>query len=291
MGSGTRKQGSPDFLFLGTIRHAGQRGEYELKGCNQWKDGLVMKKVLAVSVLLIIGFVLGVSWKEMAVHAAGGGIPAGNGDVNGDGSIDISDAVYLLSSLFLGGKEPVQIECPPPGGKGLPATGQTRCYDSVGNVIDCASTDFPRQDGAYQAGCPSEERFLDNGDGTVTDKCTGLIWQKETADIDEDGAIGDGDLLNWQDALKYCESLDLADHRNWRLPNMRELQSIIDYGRINPAIDPIFGTALDWYWSSTSYVDSSVYAWGVRFNSGHVGDSGHDGKVLRYYVRAVRSGL
>jgi hypothetical protein len=115
--------------------------------------------------------------RELTAHAVGrgGGNPIGNGDVNGDGTIDISDAIYLLESLFLGGEAPVPIECPPPVVKGLPATGQTKCYDSAGNEIDCTSADFPGQDGFYQAGCPSEGRFVDNDDGTVTDKCTGLM--------------------------------------------------------------------------------------------------------------------
>jgi hypothetical protein len=58
-------------------------------------------------------------------HAAG---PVGNGDVNADGRIDVSDAVYLQSNLFLGGPALKPIECPPPTG-GLPATGQSKCYD------------------------------------------------------------------------------------------------------------------------------------------------------------------
>ena len=68
--------------------------------------------------------------------------PCDNGDVNADGRLDISDAVHLLNHLFLGGPAPVPIECPPvpclP-----PATGQTLCYDAVGNVIDCDNDDCP----------------------------------------------------------------------------------------------------------------------------------------------------
>ena len=72
-------------------------------------------------------------------------------------------------------------------GSSLPATGQTTCYDTEGNVINCGSAEWPGQDGFYQAGCPSAGRFVDNGDGTVTDSCTGLVWQKDTADVNGDG--------------------------------------------------------------------------------------------------------
>jgi hypothetical protein len=263
-------------------------------------EEVTMKKILAVSVLLNAALVVGVSRKELTAHAAGGGgVPVGNGDVNGDGTIDISDAVYLLTNLFLGGDAPVAIECPAPAGKGLPATGQTKCY-STGGEIACDSADYPGQDGFYKAGCPSEGRFVvndggtpaDMSDDTVTDTCTGLMWQKDTADVDGNGLIGNEDRLNWQGALKYCDSLSFAGHDDWRLPNVRELQSIVDYGRFDLAIDPVFGALSDWYWSSSSY-DSPWNAWVVLFNGGWVGVGRQDvisGKDDQYYFRAVRSG-
>ena len=102
------------------------------------------------------------------------------------------------------------------------------------------------------------ERFSDNGDGTVTDQATGLMWMQQ------DSGAG----MNWQDALAWAESLELAGHDDWRLPDAKELQSILDYTRCpdttgSAAIDPVFSCtpitnefpALDypWYWTGTTH--------------------------------------
>jgi hypothetical protein len=206
--------------------------------------------------------------------------------VNGDGMLNIADPVYLCRFLFSDGPALVPIVCPPTG---LPATGQTQCYAAMfpAEEIGCASANFPGQDGHYQAGCPKEGRFVDNKDGTVTDACTGLMWQKDTADVNGDGSIGNGDRLNWQEALKYCDSLDFAAHGDWRLPNVRELLSIVDYGRANPAIDPVFGVFSDRYLSSTSDTVGPDQAWSVSFGEGYVFD---DDKILGFgFIRAARN--
>src|SRR4030095_9358518 len=168
--------------------------------------------------------------------------------------------------LFYGGPEPKAIVCPPAAGKGLPSTGQTKCFDHSGAEIPCDNENCPGQDGRYLRGCPADGGFGDNGDETVTDNCTGLMWQKDTADTSPD----DGGAVRWCDALAYCENLSFGGHDDWRLPNIRELQSLVDYGRFNPAIDPVFGTLSprDVYWSSTSIAVNPSHAWHVRFYSG-----------------------
>ena len=131
---------------------------------------------------------------------------------------------------------------------------------------------------------------MDNGDGTVTDTCTGLMWQKDTADVNGSGAIEidpfPGDRLSWQEGLKYCQSLDLGGHDDWRLPNVRELQSLVDYGRALPCIDPAFGALSLCYWSSSTYVDIPGDAWILNFFSGNVD---YLGKTYSYFIRAVRN--
>ena len=203
-------------------------------------------------------------------------------DSNGDGSVDISDAVHLLAWLFSGGPPPQVCRGDGPGGgmRALPDTGQATCYDADDAIVDCASDSCAGQDGFYATGCSNVGRFVDNGDGTVTDNCTGLMWQADTGN-DERG-------LNWCSALAYCEGLELGDHSDWRLPNVRELQSIVDYGRVDPSIDPAFDAVSSLYWTSTSLADGPGLAWDVSFLDGLTswGDSGS----RIHLVRAVRGG-
>jgi hypothetical protein len=79
--------------------------------------------------------------------------------------------------------------------------------------------------------------FIDNSDGTVLDSRTGLMWEQKT----DDGGVRDKDnTYTWKDALAYCENLTLGGHDDWRLPTIKELSSLVDLSRYNPAIDPVF---------------------------------------------------
>ena len=104
--------------------------------------------------------------------------------------------------------------------------------------------------------------FQDNGDGTVTDKSTGLMWQK----------ADNGTAISWADALGYAEGLELDGYSDWRLPNAKELQSIVDYTRSpattnSAAIDPIFQCTqitdeggnpnYGFYWTGTTHVSAN----------------------------------
>lgn len=104
--------------------------------------------------------------------------------------------------------------------------------------------------------------FSDTGNGAIFDQATGLTWQK----------IDSGKGMIWEDALRYCEDLNLAGKSDWRLPDAKELQSIVDYTRSpnttdSPALDPIFqSTSItnevgqkDWpfYWTSTTHLNQT----------------------------------
>jgi len=236
---------------------------------------------------LLLGFCL---WRGSYTALAGQAAEncaAQNGDVNADGQINLTDAVTILGHLFLGSPTELLPLCAPsPTTSGLPDTGQVLCYDDAGKEITCNSASCPGQDGASATGCPSEGRFTDNGDGTVTDNCTGLMWQKDSADVNADGQLTDQDHVRWCQALAYCENLSFAGHDDWRLPNVRELESIVDYGGRIMAIDPVFGALSMPYWSSTSSAALPDDAWAVFFVVGSVNGYGKEGD---HHVRAVRN--
>jgi hypothetical protein len=157
----------------------------------------------------------------------------------------------------------------------LPDTGQTECYDNNGNVLDCGGT-FYGEDAQWIGAQPA---YQDNGDGTVTDLNTGLMWQ-------QDG----GNFGTWQDARNICIAQTLGGYNDWRVPGRRELVSIVNYGRLDPAIntDLFPATASLSYWSNTEIVAlrlNPYYVWVVNFASGVVIPTERN---VKHYVRCVR---
>ena len=120
--------------------------------------------------------------------------------------------------------------------------------------------------------------FTGNLDGTVTDNATCLMWQRED----------DNQARNWESALAYCEDLNLGGHSDWRLPDVKEIRSIVDNMRYDPAIDPTAfpGTKIAGYWSSSTNASVNAFAWVVHFEDGGVYSAGL--KTSIYYVRCVR---
>jgi len=147
----------------------------------------------------------------------------------------------------------------------LPDTGQTTSYTTTWG-----------EDSDYTINPPS---YTDNGDGTVTDNVTSLMWQQED----------DNTTRIWDDANTYCNDLTLADYYDWRLPSAYELMSIVNCDTYSPSIDTTYfpGTSASCYWSSTTYAGNSSYAWSVAFFSGTVY---YSVKTNNDYVRCVRAG-
>ncbi|GAB3755023.1 Lcl C-terminal domain-containing protein [Lysobacter olei] len=133
---------------------------------------------------------------------------------------------------------------------------------------------------AVQAAVSAPARFIDNGDGTVTDTALNLMWSKATLTEEE---------VNHEQAGKVCAELALAGHSDWRLPTIEELFALADHTKYDPAIGTeVFpDTKSDWYWSSTIHASASSCAWFVYFGYG-LADSSHRG-YLSAFVRAVRS--
>ncbi|MBF0452961.1 MAG: DUF1566 domain-containing protein [Candidatus Magnetomorum sp.] len=125
----------------------------------------------------------------------------------------------------------------------------------------------------------AEDRFKMNPDGTITDNCTGFMWQSQVSETS----------MSWADALSWCEHLNHAGYTDWRLPNAKELLSISDYLHYSPAVNPDFfsNTVSSFYWTSSSYARYPTFAWAVYFRNAGVT---YKFKSKKYPVRAVRGG-
>jgi hypothetical protein len=187
--------------------------------------------------------------------------------------------------------------CTPFSSEQFPATGQTTCWNSSGTVVSCAGTGH---DGDTLGGTALS--YTDNGDGTITDNNTKLVWEK----LADDGSIHDRDIqYSWDNAVAVhvggLNTASFAGYTDWRVPNVKELLSIVDYENVGPAVSTAFNTgctpgctvlscsctAAFNYWSSTTYVITPGNAWFVNFHSG-LPNAG--GKPFSNHVRAVRGG-
>lgn len=170
----------------------------------------------------------------------------------------------------------------------LPKTGQKTCYDEAGAGIPCEGT---RQDGDLQTGLQGPvPRFTDNGDGTVTDNLTGLIWLKNAKCFA---------VQNWTDALNSPKSLqsgmcgltDASVAGDWRLPDIHELDSLVDISNTAPALPtghPFQNVQSTGYWSSTTNVFHPLRARYVYLPNGAI--NGADKVTDLHYTWPVRGG-
>ncbi|MEB2283570.1 MAG: hypothetical protein B6D46_14980 [Polyangiaceae bacterium UTPRO1] len=216
----------------------------------------------------------------------------GSGTVAGDtdlvpGNIKSGVEIFGVTGVFTGGT-----------GGGLLNTGQTTSYG--------AGSDGDLQKGTVRS-------YADNGDGTITDNVTGLMWEKKS----DDDSIHDKDnIYTWGVELspytmdgtivtEFLAALNsgggFAGHTDWRIPNRFELESLLDLENVVPSVDPAFNTGCmggctvttcsctqsSYYWSSTTSQSSPDSAWEVDFSAGYMDASG---KSNYDYVRAVRGG-
>lgn len=224
-----------------------------------------------------------------AEQQAGGACPTEGDAAAIEGLVDAcaSDVAAALSGLS-GGSPPA------PCGQ-FPASGQTTVHRAG-------------DDGAIQAGATLS--YTDNGDGTITDNNTGLEWEKKS----DDEAFNDNDnttfphdkdnAYTWNNAFAVhvagLNTANFAGFNDWRLPNVKELQSIVNYEVFNPSVSTAFNTtcagatvltgsctAASGYWSSTTFANGPGLAWGVNFFDGFL-DGVDEFDNLR--VRAVRGG-
>lgn len=188
---------------------------------------------------------------------------------------DTDDSVGLVEDNFL-----------------LNSSGQVTTYDNDGNVVTGLTEGDALfgQDANYLSG--STMSFIDLGDGTVLDLNTGLMWQQ----------VPINQNFTWQEAVDHCESLELAGYDDWRIPSLKELFSISNFGLSWPYLDTdLFELASgqitkdEQYWSSNFYVGTTEVggtesAFGVNHVTGHIKaySATATGAVGGKYVRAVR---
>ncbi|MFN5209964.1 MAG: DUF1566 domain-containing protein [Bacteroidota bacterium] len=150
----------------------------------------------------------------------------------------------------------------------LPDTGQTNSY-----------TNTPGEDSDFLIHVPG---YIDNGDGTLTDTITGLMWQK-----------GDGGEMRYASALVYCDTLTLGGYNDWRLPKPHEAFSLMNLQNVNPALNQIFiNTTAEYWYTSVLQANDTGKIWATNAGGG-IGNHPKTetisaGGIKKFHPRAVR---
>ncbi len=152
-------------------------------------------------------------------------------------------------------------------------------YCSAANEVKIFDIDEKLKVLAVKGASLTTGRFLKSTNGTVTDETSGLMFQAD-----------EQEPMTWKQALKYCQGLQLGGFTDWRLPNIKELLSIVVFRDKLPLVNSRFfpGARAGAYWSSTTCEDAPYMAWVVDFSNGKPYRGGF--KNRRYFVRAVRGG-
>jgi hypothetical protein len=178
-----------------------------------------------------------------------------------DVSYDILLAAASSGDTKYDGENPIDVSVTNIDNEKIPDSGQTASYTAIFG-----------EDNDYTFHTLS---YSNNGDGTVTDNVTGLMWQRQD----------DDNTYNFADATSYCSILNLGDYSDWRLPTVKELIIISDFGTINPSINSVFTyTNTSFYWSSTSISANNKFF--VVFQNPSANPSMY--ATDSYFVRCVR---
>jgi len=186
--------------------------------------------------------------------------------------------------MFYGSKEQVYLLWPVrgEGNNILPVTGQTQCYDTNGKIVPCQSSG---QDGEFRNGCEWPSPRFEIASDLVLDRLTGLCWLRH-ADMT-------GGKVTWEEALQAIAEYNRTFHGTliWRLPNINELESLVDCSMHSPALPKghSFIDVQEGYWSSTTSMFGPDWAWAFYLTKGAVG-VGHK-RGAHFHVWAVGNAL
>ena len=165
-------------------------------------------------------------------------------------------------------------------------TGLLALLPLVGNAQVCQTTSIP-------ATTPNSQ-LIDNGNGTVTDSKTRLMWKQCSEGLSGIGCVaGAAQTFTWQGALQQAQTVNnsggFAGFSDWRLPNIKELSSITENQCDEPVINltRFPNTPSSYFWSASPLVDNGDFVWGVDFGYGYVS---WGFKAHAFQVRLVRSG-
>jgi len=240
-----------------------------------------MKRLLAGTVIVVLSLFVLSSSTVLAQDAC-------EGNFDCDGDVDGTDAAVFKTDF---GRSAFKNPCPDCTSAGdppapVPQTGVTGCWDDNGDPMICAvcipdCTIVHGQDGAWGKGVElPDPRFTVNGDGTVRDNLTGLIWLQNANCL--------GSPVGWMYAIGFADDLhdpqcgltDGSIAGDWRIPNIKELLSLVDYSEFNPVITNS-GYLIFWdivssqeensyYWSSTGFAVLNR-AWALDMRTGEAG--------------------
>jgi hypothetical protein len=201
-------------------------------------------------------------------RAGTGGTSSAAGATGGAGTTGMAGASGTTGAAGALGTCSATVACPAP----------LVCERHAGPVCaDPAWAQWPMPNGVA-SGAPTIASYTDNGDDTITDNVTGLMWQKTVSTRRN----------VWNDAVAYCATLTLAGHGDWRLPTRVELISLLDLEKETPPnIDDVFiGTPASDFWTSSTFAgDPTFYAWNITFYAGVVSTAE---KIAMSFSRCVR---
>jgi len=168
----------------------------------------------------------------------------------------------------------------------ISTTGQLHCYNEQGARISCAGSG---QDAELRIGAPWPDPRFSVNDQTVVDQLTGLVWTRDA----NPGQFP----CTWEEAFSQIRELNqekFGGHTDWRLPNRRELRSLMDYQQKKPPLPdahPFFNIFLYWYWTSTTAAIHPAYAWAVHLEGARMFYNKKNQEAMFWPVRGQGNGL